>query len=274
MLDWQAIPPARDRKRQSGAGDVGETKWQRELRARELELRRAVGRSIRDLREDSGLTRSAVAAAAGIDASFLGRIETAGREPSLSTLAAIAGVLGADLSVKLYPTTGTRIRDRIQAPMVEALLRILHSRWLPMPEVPVTRPARGVIDLVLGDRSAALLVASEVHSQIRRLEQQIRWHREKELSLPSSDAWRVARDRSEPLTSRLLVLRSMRDLHDLARSFDATFRAAYPARTRDVLEALTGPTRPWPGAGIVWVRVEGDRAEVIDGTPRGVLLGK
>ena len=253
---------------------MGETRWQRELRARDLELRRAVGRSIRDLREDAGLTRSAVAAAAGIDASFLGRIETAGREPSLSTLAAIAGVLGADLSVKLYPTTGTRIRDRIQAPMVEALLRILHSRWLRIPEVPVTRPARGVIDLVLGDRRAALLVASEVQSQMRRLEQQVRWHREKELSLPSSHVWRDTHGDAEPSTSRLLVLRSTRELHDLARSFEATLHAAYPARTRDVLEALTGPTRPWPGAGIVWVRVEGARVEVIDSTPRGVSLGR
>ena len=136
------------------------------------------------------------------------------------------------------------------------------------------RPARGVIDLVLRDRPARLLVASEIHSQLRRLEQQIRWHREKELSLPSSYVWRSSGDLDEPATSRLLVLRSTRDLHDLARSFEATLRAAYPARTRDVLDSLTQSGPSWPGAGIVWVRVEGARTEVIDGTPRGVSLGR
>lgn len=252
---------------------MGETKLQRDIRVRDLEMRRAIGRSVRDLREDAALTRAAVAHSAGIDSSFLGRIETGSREPSLSTLTAIATVLGADLSVRLFPTTGPRIRDRIQAPMVESLVRVIHGHWRPMPEVPVTRPARGVIDLVLADRRTPLLVAAEVNSELRRLEQQVRWHREKELSLPSSAAWRAATGDDEPTTSRLLVLRSTRELRELAVSFEATLRAAYPARTRDVLDALTGPTA-WPGAGIVWMRIEAGRAELLDGPPRRVRLGR
>ena len=54
---------------------MGETKLQRDIRVRDLELRRALGRSIRDVREDAGLTLRAVAAAAGIDDSFLGRMK-------------------------------------------------------------------------------------------------------------------------------------------------------------------------------------------------------
>lgn len=253
---------------------MGETRLQRDIRVRDLELRRAIGRSVRDLREDAALTRAAVAQSAGIDASFLGRIETGNREPSLSTLTAIATVLGADLSVRLYPTTGPRIRDRIQAPMVESLVRAAHVRWRPMPEVPVTRPARGVIDVVLADRQSPLLVASEVHSELRRLEQQIRWHREKESSLPWSAVWHSATGDHEPMTSRLLVLRSTRELRELAVRYEATLRAAYPARTRDVLDALGGATVAWPDAGIVWMRVESGRAELLDGPPRGVRLGR
>jgi transcriptional regulator with XRE-family HTH domain len=252
---------------------LGETKLQRYIRLRDIEVRRAIGRSVRDLREDVSLTRAAVAGAAGIDASFLGRIETGDREPSLSTLTAIAAVLGADLSVKLYPTTGPRIRDRIQAPIVEAIARMAHARWRPMPELPVTRPARGVIDLVLADRRSPLLVASEVHSALHRLAQQIRWHREKEASLPSSVAWTASLGPEEPATSRLLVLRSTRELRELAITFEATLRAAYPAATRDVLDALTG-TNCWPGAGIVWARVEHNEVELLDGPPRGVRLGR
>ena len=253
---------------------MGETKLQRDIRVRDVDVRRMIGRAVRDLREDAALTRAAVAESAGIDASFLGRIECGSREPSLSTLTALATVLGADLSVRLVPTTGPRIRDRIQAPMVESLVRVVHARWRPMPEVPVTRPARGVIDLVLADRATPLLVASEMQSELRRLEQQIRWHREKEASLPSSAAWREAARGDEPATSRLLVLRSTRQLRELATSYEATLRAAYPARTRDVLDALIGPAPVWPGAGIVWMRVESGRAELLDGPPRGVRLGR
>jgi len=250
---------------------VGETRLDREIRLRQGDLRRAIGRQIRDLREDEALTRSAVADAAHIDRSFEGRIETGAREPSLSTLVAIATVLGADLSVRLYPTTGPRIRDRIQAPIVEALLHALHPRWRAMPEVPVHRPARGVVDAVLANETD--IVATEVHSEVRRLEQQIRWHREKEESLPSADVWRFLAAERAPTTSRLLVLRSTRATRELARAYTETLRAAYPAATRDAVAALTGK-EPWPGSAIVWASVESSRAEILDGPPRGIGVGR
>jgi transcriptional regulator with XRE-family HTH domain len=234
----------------------------------------ALAQSIRDLREDASLTRAAVAEAAGIDRSHQGRIETGEREPSLSTLVAVATVLGADVSVRLYPTTGPLIHDRIQAAMVEALLRELDPRWIAAPEVPVHRPARGVIDLVLSGRHEPLVVASEFNSELRRLEQQVRWHREKEVSLPSAGLSRFARATDAPSTSRLLVLRSTRALRELAITFEQTLRAAYPARSHDAVAALTGPFGPWPGAAIIWMSVEGGRARLLYGAPRGVRLGR
>ncbi len=188
-------------------------------------------------------------------------------------LAALAVVLGADLKIRLYANTGPRIHDRIQAPMEECLIRALHARWIPSPEVVVTEPAHGVIDLVLGERQRSLLIAAELNSQLRRLEQQIRWHREKEQSLPSSELWPFARALDEPTTSRLLVLRSTATMRALANDFEATLRAAYPARTRDVVEALVRNS-PWPGAGIAWIRVDGADVRLLDGPPRGVRLGR
>jgi transcriptional regulator with XRE-family HTH domain len=214
-----------------------------------------------------------VARAAGIDPSYLRLIEEGVREPSHEVLLAVAGVLGADLSVRLFPNSGPAIHDRIQAPMEEALLLALHRRWIPSPEVLVTRPVRGVVDVVLGERDQALLVAGEINGQLRRLEQQVRWHREKEQSLPSSEVWPFAAADGPPSTSRLLVLRSTRELRDVASTFTATLHAAYPARTADVLDALTG-TVVWPGAGIVWMWVEGRRATLMEGPPRGVELGR
>lgn len=253
---------------------MGETRLQRDARLRALELRRSTGAAIGRLREDAGLSKVAVAAAAGIDASYLGLVEEGRREPSFRVLAAVGAVLGADLSVRLFPTTGPRIHDRTQAPMEEALLGVLHPRWIPEPEVPVHRPARGVIDLVLTDPRDPLLVATEVQGQIRRLEQQVRWHREKEASLPSAALWPFVAAAGEPRTSRLLVLRSTRATRELAGTYEVTLRAAYPAPAAAVVAALTTADAPWPGSGIAWMTVDGTTARLLDGPPRGVGLGR
>jgi hypothetical protein len=63
-------------------------------------------------------------------------------------------------------------------------------------------------------------------------------------------------------------------MREIARRYEATLRTAYPARTRDVIAALTTPSAPWPGAGIVWMRVEGGVATLLDDPPRGVRLGR
>jgi transcriptional regulator with XRE-family HTH domain len=210
---------------------VALTKLRREARLRARDRRRLLGGDLRRLREDAGLTAAAVAAAAGVHPSYIPQVESGDRAASLEVLEAIAAVLGADLSMAVHPTTGPRIRDRLQAPMQEALLRRLHGRWTPSPEVLVLRPSRGVIDMVLEDRLEPLLVESEAHSELRRLEQQIRWHREKELSLPSSSLWPAPGSAaSEPKTSRLLVLRTSTELLELARTYEATLRAAYRPR--------------------------------------------
>lgn len=253
---------------------MASTKLERDAAWRAIQLRRATGVEIRRLREDSGLTRAAVAREAGIDPSYLTLLEAGEREAGWAVLAAIGATLGADLSVRLYPNTGPRIHDRFQAPMVEALLRVLHPRWTATPEVPVLRPARGVIDLVLTAPDPPIAVATEVQSELRRLEQQLRWHREKELSLPSADLWRFISPEGAPSTSRLLALRSTATTREIARTFEATLRATYPATTNDVVRALTERDAPWSGPGIVWLRLAGGQAELLDSPPRGVGLGR
>lgn len=252
---------------------MADPRWRRRVERRTGELRRAIGSEVRRLREDANVSRADLAAAIGMDRSAVRRIETGEREASLATLVAIAEALGCDLGVRLHPTTGPRLRDRFQAPMVEALLRTLHARWTPAPETVVHRPARGVVDVALHDPVARLLVATEAQSEIRRLEQQLRWHREKAESLPSSDIWQYVAADAPPAISRLLVLRSTQTLRELARAYEATLRAAYPARAGDAVAALTG-TAPWPGPAIVWVVVEGGVGRLLDGPPRGVRLGR
>ena len=179
-------------------------------------------------------------------------------------------ILGADLSIRVSPGTGPRLTDRHQARMAEALIRSLNPVWRPHLEVPVWRPARGVIDIVLERSEPHLLVATKVHSELRRLEQQLRWSSEKAGSLTSSN---LVGNGIEPSVSTLLVLRSTSSTRDVARRFEATLRTAYPAATSRVLGALRDG-EPWPGPGIAWIRIEGERVELLDAPPRGVSLGR
>lgn len=69
---------------------MGSSRLERDIRARDRDLRHSIGKAIRELRDDAAVTRTAIADAVGLDRSFVGRIETGAREPSLSTLVAIA----------------------------------------------------------------------------------------------------------------------------------------------------------------------------------------
>jgi hypothetical protein len=158
--------------------------------------------------------------------------------------------------------------------MLQATLPEIHMRWKRLLEVSVTRPARGSIDLVLADPLEGVVVATEFQSDLRRLEQQIRWAADKAASLPSSEAWPLISGAGPaPRIYRCLVLRSTARTRELARRFEDVLRAAYPARTTAVVNAIIG-TEPWPGDGIAWCRVERGVAELLAGPPRGVALGR
>jgi transcriptional regulator with XRE-family HTH domain len=238
------------------------------------DLKRSIGIDVERFRVDAGLTRSRLADAAGIDPGYLLRIERGDHEPSLSTLAALSKALGADLSVRLFPNTGPRIRDRHQAAIAEALIAIIDARrWATTAEVGVRKPVSGSVDLVVHDRGARLIVATEIESLLRRLEQLLRWHREKAAALPSSDLWRFAAAEDVPTISRLLVIRSTDADRQVARQYPGHLASAYPGRTAEARAALTG-TGLWPGASILWADVRNGVATILEGPPRGVALGR
>jgi transcriptional regulator with XRE-family HTH domain len=239
---------------------------------RTREINRAIVGEIDRLRRDAGMTVRRLASEAEIDSGYLSQILAGTRNPSIAVLVALSRVLGADLSVRVYPTTGPIVRDAIQARIGEELLRITSTSWRRSLEVAVYRPARGFIDIVFDEPTLSVAVATEIQSRVDRLEQEIRWAQDKAQSLPSSEMWRFF-DRA-PSISQMLVLRSTAATRELARRFHATLAAAYPATARDVFTALTIPGSPWPGPGILWADVRGDDVRVLDRPPRGVPLGR
>lgn len=223
------------------------------------------------MREDAGLSQSELSRRSGVDQGAISRFEAGKEMPSHRSLVSLADALGGRLSMRLYPVTGPRIRDALQAPVVETLIAQGHDRWRPVLEVAVYSPVRGVIDLVLVDRLTPTVIAFEVEGTIRRLEQQLRWAAEKADALPSSRLWR---ELHPPVrTARVLVLRSTRTTRDLARRFPATFAAAYPTPGADALAALTNGL-PWPGDAIIWSNVANGTARLLTHPPRGVPVGR
>ncbi len=226
-------------------------------------LRRSLAEDIERLRADAGLSVAALAKAAGVDPGYLYRILAGTERPSQETYARLAVALGADLSCRLYPDTGPLVRDRHQARMLEALLGVLHPRWRTHTEVAVRRPSRGWIDAVLHDPHEAVVVAVEIQSELRRLEQLVRWSAEKAASLPSWVGWASLGD--EPRRSSLLIVRRTRTTRAVASSFAGQLRAAYPAHPDDALAALTAPA-PWPGAALMWSIVDGPNVRFAAGS--------
>jgi transcriptional regulator with XRE-family HTH domain len=242
------------------------TKLQAAADRRASAVRHQLAMDIRRLREDAGVSRAAVARMAGIHHSLVGRLEDGAYLPSIETYARVCAALGADLHTRAYPTTGPVIRDRFQAPTAELLFGVCHARWERTPEVRVVRPARGWVDAVLHDRLQRLLVAAELESDLRRLEQLLRWSEEKALSLPSARAWPSWSATGDPSISRLLVVRWTRANRTVADGARRLLREAYPADPRDALDALTTGASAWPGAALLWARL-GPPSPRLDAVP-------
>jgi len=132
--------------------------------------------------------------------------------------------------------------------------------------------ARGVIDVVLQDSSTGTVIATEVQSDLRCLEQQIRWGHEKAEGLAALRSG--ATDGPSAVTvSQLLLLRSTERTRELARHYEATLRVAFPARTADACASLT-TNAAWPGSAIVWMHLHGAKASLMRRPPPGVNLGR
>ena len=238
------------------------TAVQKRGHARARNLRRDVIASIIHAADDAGISRRALCTTAGVGPNTLTALERDDRQPTLEVLSRLAAALGGELSVRFHAGTGPSIRDHLQAAMTECLARSLHKRWRVELEVSVFAPTRGVIDVVLRD-GAGTVIACEAQSEVRRLEQVIRWARIKSEALAPSGP-------GEP-ASRMLLLRASPSTRSVVARNAAILRAAYPVGHRDALAALVSGSA-WPGSAIVWMDVQGGSARLRDRVPRGVPI--
>ena len=247
---------------------MADTLLERLARARARDLRRDTGEHLCAAREARHLSLRAVAGAASVDRSVLAKAEAGDATLTTDAIAAVAAVLGMETSIQLYQTVGPRLRDHVQARMVDALLARLASRWQPRIEVPVWQPVRGVIDLVLVDRDGPTVVACESHGELRRVEEQVRWVNEKADALAELAEFQGRR------VCRLLLLRDCAAMRALVRSVPNVFAAAYPGAAREAVEALSHERGVLPEATLLWVDVRGASSRLLAGPPRGMALGR
>jgi transcriptional regulator with XRE-family HTH domain len=235
------------------------------------EARRSIALEVERARSDAGLSVRRLAAAAGISHGTLLSIERGDHDPTTEVVARVAAVLGMSLSVRLYPGSGPLIRDQHQAAMLGALIDIAHPRWTRQLEVSVYRPVRGFIDCVL-DAAGEPTVACEAESDLRRIEQQVRWSRAKADALATARSSEASAVPSRGV-ARLLLLRSTTRTRAIVAQHAELITTAYPACTADAYRALTG-LASWPGDALLWCRVEDGVAVVLDRPPRGISVGR
>lgn len=239
-----------------------------------IELRRVLGAEIRRLREDAGISQRQLARAAGISHALLVDIEAGEVSASLEALARICAGLGGKLGARVEVSAGPAIRDHIQAAMLQGLTRAIHPRWRRFVDVPVFRPVRGSIDLVLDDPVQEVAIAGEAQSELRRIEQQVRWANVKAEALRDGGnrelAMAMGADRS---VSRLLLVRSTAATRKVAMTYPDLLSAAYPAMHASAVATLTG-TADWPGPSLVWMDVGNGIGVLRTAPPRGVPFGR
>jgi transcriptional regulator with XRE-family HTH domain len=209
--------------------------------------RRAVGAAIQgllaDLRErrlSLGLSQAAVASAAGVGRSMLGRLERGEvRSPNLGDLGAVAGVLGLSVRIGSFPL-GQPIADGVQLRLLSAFRDRLSPSvgWRAEVPLPMSGDTRAW-DAIVTPRDG--WTAVEGISRLGAIDATVR---RAKLKL-----------RDDPRVERLVlvVLDTNRNRAALAAAMP-TIRSDFPLDTRAVLAALRAGHAP-AANGIVLMRV-------------------
>jgi transcriptional regulator with XRE-family HTH domain len=207
-------------------------------------IRVTFGRASGDIRIRLGLTLEAVAAAAGITASYLARIEGGRANPTLDTVDRVAEALGLQLHLDVRPPMfigSPPMRDLVHARCSAYVDRRLRDNgWSTAREVAlVDGRYRGWIDLLAFDPATGTLLVIEIKTrldEIGALERQLAWYEGSAPQLARERGW-LARS----VRSVLLVLASEEVERTLRVNRDA-LGIAFPRRD-DVLRPAAGASR-------------------------------
>jgi transcriptional regulator with XRE-family HTH domain len=198
---------------------------------------RVVGDELRLARIEHGLSLSVVAAAVGISAAEISRIER-GRSPMTPfiTLARLAGSVGLDLVAKVYPG-GPSVRDVSQITVLADFGRLLDAslRWDLEVPLPIAGDQRAWDGMVRGTDWRFGVEAEtgprDGQALVRRLQLKLR---------------------DGAVDGVILLLRDTRTTRLFLDAAGPELRTLLPRSTREILGALRRGAQP-PGNGVVIV---------------------
>ncbi|MGZ6255659.1 MAG: helix-turn-helix transcriptional regulator [Candidatus Limnocylindria bacterium] len=201
------------------------------------------GHDIRDARRAVGLTQGQLASRTGISQPMISRIERGAYAADLRAMTRLARGVGQQLSVRLYPADGIRLRDSGQLSLAEVIRAAAHSTWRVSLEVPVASPPdRRAADMVLANTNGLLLV--EIERGLRDLQAQLRAAQLKRVALSERLGRKVTLMLAIPdsATARLAVA-----------PHTPILRGAMPVTSRAAWAAIRSGSSV-DGDALLWVR--------------------
>ena len=186
-------------------------------------LKLELGEELRRARISAGLSQADVARAIGASYATVGRIERARlSDVGIVQLTRALAVVGLELSARAYPT-GSPLRDKAHADLLEKLRQLLHHllRW--RTEVPFPNPGdlRAWDALISGDRFRIGVEAETRPRDGQDLERRL-----------------ALKKRDGGVDRLILLLADTRSNRTFVREREASLTAAFPTRMRDALAAL------------------------------------
>lgn len=79
-----------------------------------MDMRKLVGRNVRNIRERKGLTQEQLADISGFSQQYISSLENGRRNPTVITLYEVAAALGVDHTELVRPANATRASSRIK----------------------------------------------------------------------------------------------------------------------------------------------------------------
>lgn len=205
-----------------------------------------LSREVLAARSVAGLTQREVARRAGISQSMVAHVEVGRAIPSLDVLRRIAAAMGHDLSIRLFPGGGIRLRDSGQLVVAERIRREASPRWRVRLEVPVAPPPdRRAADMVL--ELTDELVLLEVERALLDLQAQLRAAQLKRTALAETSGRRAR---------LVLAIPDSRRNRLVVAAHEGPIMAALPISSRRLWACLRSG-EPLGGDGLLWVRSAG-----------------
>lgn len=201
------------------------------------------GREVRDARGAAGLTQSQLATRTGISQPVISRIERGTTAPDLRSMARIARGVGHQLSVRIFPGDGIRLRDSGQLSVAEMIRAETHRSWRVSLELPVAPPPdRRAADMVLDSATEVILL--EIERAPRDLQAQLRAAQLKRVAL----AERLGRQ-----VQLVLAVPDTAAARQAVAPHAAIIRSGLPVTSRAAWAAIRSGA-PLAGDALLWVR--------------------